>query len=511
MTVGSPPDLQREHGAVVRNARSAVLLRTLSGAAVALATPGFAALLAVWPTLTLLVVGLVLVAVLAWFAPPFALVAVVLLYGLEGVIKVGLTPELDGVGVTPEAVGAAVIDVASLVAVVGLARQDRGRTLLAIWHNAGLLTRIALGMLAGWLALSLVQIPLSGDLGTALAGFRLTQGYVLFAGAGAVLLARSRPEHVVATLVGVLLIIAAYAALRAVIGPSDGERLAAFSRSTTPLVPSENSVIFRNVGSISSAIGLASFLVPAGVFLFALGLSLARMRLAAWIGVALIVFALVATHVRASLLALALGVICAAALFTFTSGLAKRAKVALAAASVPLLIFLIVFGALVPTALSGGSPEVQLRSSGVLHPFADPSVEQRLERWGDALDVIRANPIGTGLGTVGSATINEQGTGTFVDNSYLKIFQEQGPLGGIIFLGALLTTLTAAAVGVGQRDQPRRAIGVAALVGGISFLALAMSSEAIEQPGKVLGWLLLGVALWAAGMPSRGSTVEGAA
>ncbi len=514
MTVGSPPAFQtaraREQGAAVRSGRSGVLRGPLSGAAVALAVLACAALLAVWPTLTLLAVSLVLIAVLAWLAPPFALVAAVLLYGLEGVIKVGLTPELQGVGVTPEAVGAAFLDFACLVAVVGLVRQDRGRTPLAIWHNAGPPTRIAFALLAGWLAISLVQIPLSGDLGTALTGFRLTQGYVLFAAAGTMLLAGSRPQHVVAALVGVLLVIAAYAAFRGVAGPSDGERLAAFGRSTTPLVPSENSVIFRNVGSFSSAIGLVSFLVPAGVFLFALGLYLVRVRLAAWIGVALIVFALVATYVRTSLLTMALGVICTAALFMLTSGLAKRAKIALAAASVPLLIVLVLLGALVPTILSGGSPEVKLRSSGILNPLSDPSVELRRERWRDSLDVVRRNPLGTGLGTVGRATVDEQGAATFVDNSYLKVLQEQGPLGGIIFMGALFATLIAASAGVVRRELPRRAVGVAALAGSISFLLVGLSSEAIEQPGKVLGWLLLGVALWAAGMPQGRSAAEGA-
>ena len=514
MTVESPPGFQttraREQGAAPRGARSRVLPRLLTGAVAALAVLACAALLAVWPVVTLLVVGLVLVVVLAFLAPPFALVAVVLLYGLEGVIKVGLTRELQGVGVTPEAVGATFIDLAFVVALVGLLRWDRGRTLLAIWHNAGHWSRIALGLLAGWLAISLLQIPLSGDLGTGLAGFRLTQGYVLFAVAGAMLLARARPEHAVAALVGVLLIIAAYAAFRAVAGPSEGERLAAFGRSTTPIVPSENSAIFRNIGSFSSAIGLASFLVPAGVFLFAVGLFLARLRLAAWFGLALVVFALAATHVRTSFLAITAGVVCTVALFIATSGLAKRVKI-LAATSVPLLVLLVLLGALVMATLSGGSAEVQRRSSGLLNPLSDPSIELRLERWGDSLDVVRKHPLGTGLGTVGRATVDEEGSATFADNSYLKVFQEQGPLGGLIFLCGLFATLISAAVGVAGRDPHRRAIGVAALIGSVSFFVLGLSSEAIEQPGKVLGWLLLGIALWTGGMPQRRSPPDGAA
>lgn len=514
MTVDSQRGFQtaraREHGVAVHEHRSAVLLRLLSGVAAVIAVLACAALVAVWPTLTLLVVGMILIVVLAFRAPPFALVAVVLLYGLEGVIKVGLTRELEGVGVRPEAVGATFIDLAFVVALFGLLRWDRGRTLLAIWHNAGHWSRIAFGLLAGWLAISLLQIPVSGDLGTGLAGFRLTQGYVLFAVAGAMLLARARPEHAVAALVGVLLIVAAYAAFRAVAGPSEGERLAAFARSTTPIVPSENSVIFRNIGSFSSAIGLASFLVPAGVFLFAVGLFLTRLRLAAWMGLALVVVALAATHVRTSFLAITAGVVCAAALFIATSRLAKRVKI-LAAASVPLLIVLVLLGALVMITLSGGSHEVERRSSGLVNPLSDPSIELRLQRWGDSLDVVGKHPLGTGLGTVGSATVDKEGNATFADNSYLKVLEEQGPLGCIIFLCGLFATLIAAAVGVAQRDPHRRAIGVAALIGSVSFFVLGLSSEAIEQPGKVLGWLLLGVALWTGGMPEGRSPPERAA
>lgn len=478
-------------------------LASVAGAAMALAVVACAALLAVWPMLTLLALALVLVALLAWRAPPFAVVAVILLYGLEGSVKVGLAPELSRMGVAPDAVGAGVIDLALLVAVAGLVRLDRGRSLLAIWRNAGRWARISLVMLGTWLVLSLLQMSLTGDLGTALAGFRLTQAYLVAALAGAMLMGRWRSDQVLTALAAVLLVVAVYAAFRTIAGPADGERLEAFSRSTTPLVPAEEGVIFRTTGSFSSAIGLVSYLVPAGIFLLTLGLFMVRLRLAAWVGVALVLFALVGTYVRMSLLATALGAVCVAALVVLTSSLSRSRKFVLGLATAPLLVVLLVVGALAPVSVSGGSKEVEERSAGVLDPRSDASLALRLERWRDSLDVVGAHPLGTGVGTVGGATVSADSPGTFVDNSYLKILQEQGPLGALAFALGVFGSLIAVAAGLVRRSGAQRACGVGALGASASFFALALTSEAIEQPGKVLAWLLFGVALWSAFGPAQ--------
>ena len=496
--------------------RPSIALRLLRSGALALGVLALAALISVWPALTLIGLGLVLIIGLAFFAPPLALVGAILVYGLEGAIKLGIARELPGLAVSPDSVGAAIIDFVFVVAVLGIVRHDRGRTLLKIWRNVGGWIRVAVALLAAWIAISLVQLSLTGDLGAALAGFRLSQAYVVAVVAGAMLLAGRRPGHVVNALVGVLLVITAYAAFRAVAGPSEMERAAAFARSTTALVPSEEGVIYRNSGSFSSAIGLASYLVPAGVFLFALGLSFVRLRLAAWFGFALVLVALVGTYVRTSLLAVAAGVVAAAALLTFTSGLARRKKTALALAGVPLLVVLIALGAVLPSAVSGGSQAVEERGAGLLRPFSDASLTTRLDRWDKSLDQVKAHPLGSGLGTVGGATRDREGrVQAFADNSYLKVLEEQGPLGGLPFILGVFGTLIAAAARVMRSELPIRGLGFAAVTGSTSFFLLAWTSEAIEQPGKVLAWLLLGVALWSASeaqaerrrrMPKAGDT-----
>lgn len=513
MTVEAPQRLEPARGRLsgsLRDVPATATRRWSRGIAVGLAVLAVAALTAIWPVLTLLGLALVLMIVLALLAPPFALVGAILFYGFEGAIKVGLARELPAIGVTPAEFGAAVIDFAFLVAVLGILRQDRGRSLLAMWRSAGRWIRVALVLLGAWIAISLVQLSVAGDLGTALAGFRLSQAYVLAVLAGAMLLPRCRPDHVVAALVSVLLVIAAYAAFRAVAGPSASEQAAAFSRSTTPLVPSEDGVIFRNTGSFSSAIGLASFLVPAGVFLFAVGLFFVRLRAVAWVGFALVLVALVASYVRTSLVAIAGGVLFAAALLMFASRLPTRRKIVLAVAGIPLLVVLIALGALIPNAVSGGSEAVGERSAGLLKPLSDASLTTRLDRWSHSLEVAQAHPLGLGIGTVGSATVDQQGTvRAFVDNSYLKVLEEQGLLGAIPFILGIYVALVAIATRLARSEAPLRGVGVAAIAGSASFFLLAWTSEAIEQPGKVLSWLLLGIALWTASTPPQRARVPG--
>lgn len=499
LTPGEPAPSSR----LVR--RPSIVARCLLVVMIGLVVVAVAGVMSVWPALTLISLGLVLIVALAFVAPSFALVGTILVYGLEGAIKVAVAHELPPVGVSPEAVGAAVLDFAFLVALLGIVRRDRGRTLLAIWANVGRSIRIALALLTAWITISLIQLAVSGDIDAALAGFRLSQAYVLAVLAGAMLLATSRPQYVVNALIAVLLVITAYAAFRAVAGPSETERAAAFARSTTALVPSEDGVIYRNSGSFSSAIGLASYLVPAGVFLFALGLAFVRLRLTTWFGGALVVVALVGSYVRTSLVAVAGGVLCAAALLTFAGSLTKRRKIALGLAAVPLLVVLLALGAILPNAVSGGSQAVEQRAGGVFNPLSDPSVTTRVDRWRDTLQVARAHPLGTGLGTLGNATRDDEGrVRAFADNSYLKVLQEQGPLGAVPFIFGLFGLLLAIAARVMRKGVALRGLGTAAVAGGASFFLLAWTSEAIEQPGKVLAWLLIGLALWAAaGLPER--------
>lgn len=488
---------------------SEAVLRVAKVVAAALGLLVLASCVALAPTLTLLALALVAVAVLALRAPPFAIVGVIFLFGLEGTIKVRLGEELPDLPVSGLALGAATIDLALVIAFFGLLRVDRGTSLALIWRNMGRPARVAIVLLAGWIALSVLQIPVSGNVSTGVSGFRLTQAYVVLAVVGGAMLARRWSERVLLTLLAAIFVISSYAAFRAIEGPSPSERVAAFSHQTTANVPAGDGVLFRNVGSFSGAVGLVSYLTPAAVFLFALGLLVPRHRLVAWLATALALVAVVGAHVRASLVVAALCLVATGAVVVLSSGLARRTKFVLAAVSIPVFISLVVVGAFASSLVSSNSPELQERSAGVLNPLADESMQLRFETWRQSFEVAKANPLGTGLGTVGRATEIEGASATVTDSSYVKALREQGVPGALLFTFGVLATWAAIAVGIARIGVRLRPIGLAALAGSGSFLLLASDSEAVEQPGKVLMWMFLGIGLWELyGRPESGERMD---
>jgi len=477
------------------------LVHVLLIAAAVVIVPIAAFLVAVYPSLCVLAVAVAATIALSVRAPPYAVAVVLLLFGAEGSIKERLAVDLPPFGVAPETIGAAALDLAFVSAVAGVILADRGRSLVAIWRGAGRGARVALVLLGSWWGLSLLQIPVSGNTVLGLSGFRLTQAYVLGALAGLALLSKRRSERMVLCFIGVLLLVSAYAAVRAVVGPSAGERAFALSKLTTPLVPAGGQHVFRNVGSFSGAIGLASFLVPAGAFAFALGLLSPRFRLVCWFVASFATVAVVGTQIRAGLVALGVGIFLVAVLRLSQLQVSHRVKIAVATAVVALLglggTFLVSSG-------------FEQRGEGIANPLSDPSVRSRLKIWEDSLRIVKAHPLGTGLGTVGRATATSTTFATTTDNSYVKIFREQGVPGGLLFVFGVFGTSIAAGrrfLRVGLRSRP---LGVAALGGFVSLLVLGLSSEAIEQPGKVLWWVLLGLCCWEAfgrsSEPSAGRT-----
>ena len=441
----------------------------------------------VWPEFTLVVVAVTIVGVLAVRAPVWAFLIALPFFGLEGSIKTRLEYTGSPLPIDGIALGAALLDLALALAVVGLLVACAGSLRLA-WNRLSSFGRIGVILLGVWLAVSVLQIPQSGHLGAGLDGFRLTQAYVFVALGGAVLaIASTDREKLVSALLLGFGVVASYAALRVAIGPTDLERAFALSRPGVTVYGS----VFRAVGSFSGAVGLASFVVPAGVFAFGIALLSPRNRLFAALVFGLSAVAALGTYSRAAVLGLAAGVIVVAAVGVrrvFSSARQRRVAVAVAAA-------VLLVGA-VGTALAARvSPVTEARVTGFVDPFDDESMRLRLDTWRDSTREVARHPLGAGLGTVGRASSLTGEPTVTADNSYLKIAREQGPVVSAVFVVGLAALLAAVMVALRRAPASADAIVIAALGGFTAFLVMSVFGEFVEQPGKIVAWTLLGLAV----------------
>ena len=452
----------------------------------------------IWPMLGLIGAALITVTVLAVRAPLYALPVALVLLGFEGSIKMRLSIEDAPYAIS---LGAALIDLALLIGMAALIACDRARSLRELWQRAGRAERLVAYALAGWLALAVVQIPLGGNLVDGIEGFRLVHLYVPAFFGGVVLAARMPPERLAQVLLWVIAPVAAYAALRGIVGPTDSEREFVEMRTNNFEVGEAP----RNSGSFTSSLGLASFLVPAGVFALAVAYLMARQRTLALVVFLLSMVGVVASYVRTALVAVVAGTAVVAALMVTGAGVSARRRRYAAG-----LIALVLIGGYGATLVAGTADELaERRAESLLNPLNDESVQTRFDTWQASLEKVIDKPLGTGLGTVGSATVTPgdrgndrdgdlSGRGTYTDSSYLLILQEQGFIGGALFLFGIvgLTLLCGRRLALGR--PMARPLGVAALAAFSSFLVLFLMGDYIEQPGKALSWVMLGIASWEA-------------
>jgi O-antigen ligase len=459
---------------------------------------GLGVLLSLWPSLVVAVGAIGLVAALAWLRPEYGFVFALALFGFEGSLKKGLTFDTLPVSVSGATLGAGVLDLCLLAAGAALLYRRRA-TLRAAWAGADRVLRVGVLLFAAWLALAVLQIPQSGHLVRGVNGFRLIHWYVL-AAAGGVLLARSR-RRALDLLFVFLLVVAAYGALRGVIGPSVHERAFALSRSGVTQYGSA----FRDIGSFSGAVGLASFLAPAGIFAFVLALLSPRWRIPGLVVAACALVAVIDSYARVAIVAMFGAVVLAAVLMVRAAQLPRRRTVL----AVSAILAALVLGAAGTVLASRSSPQLKERVHAFVHPLADESVHLRLDTWRDSLTELTHHPLGTGLGTVGRARAASTGQqAVTTDNSNLEIQREQGFLGGILFMLGIVVTVAGLIAGVGRAPADRRPLAIAAVCAFVCFAVLAAAGEYIEQPGKVLAWTLLGLAAGAVSIPAALDEVD---
>ena len=455
--------------------------------AAAVAVAAVAVAVSAWPATALLAALVTGTLVLAWQRPALGFAAAVLLYGFEGSAKLLLGLEDTPLPGGNRAAGAALLDLALFGSIALVVARDRFATPIAFWRAATRIERLALGVVGAWLALSVLQIAVGGSLTQGLHGFRLFQAYTLVAVATLVIFGRGRLRtEAVRAALAIGVVVSAYAALRVIVGPADAEREFATSVETVTLYGDA----VRAVGSFSSAVGLSSFLTPLAVFSLVIGLLMPRVRLLAWLTAALALIGLVGSYSRTSLFGVALGLVVGVALAIALGQMAGRRK--LVAAGLSVVLVAATYGGVVVA--SQASPELRERAQGMLNPFTDESVQLRYETWRKTVATVPDHPLGTGLGSVGAASAPTQRKIKTTDNSFIKVLVEQGIPGLALFavgFGALVVLLGRA---LSRASATRRAVGLAALAGFVSFLGMSLVGETVEQPGKIVAWGLLGLA-----------------
>ena len=442
-----------------------------------------------WPTAVILVALLAVVLALCVTAPAYAFALALLLYSFEGTLKMRLSIE-DVPTAVP--LGAAALDFAFLASLAALIGADRGRSLTVLWSRLTRMERVCASFVGAWLVLSVLQIPVGGDLTNGIEGVRLTQFYVAAILGGVVIAARLGPDRLASVLLAVIGLAVLYAGFRGVTGPTPNEQLFAEQRAFNASFDD----LGRNTGSFTGPVGLVSFLVPAALLSLVLGFLRPKQR---WTAVGL--FALAMTGIVGSFVRTALVAVVAGAGLLALLLLAGKRQWRLSAAAVVLVVVVLGGGYAAARLASEASPVAEWRAVSLADPFSDYSMTKRFEIWGRTLDRSAEEPFGTGMGTVGRATAEGRRTKS-TDNSYLKILLEQGPLGAFLFVGGIGGLFVAAAIRLARIGPVDRPLGTAALTAFAGFLVLMVMAEYIEQPGKLLAWTLLGVALWEA---SRGS------
>ena len=247
------------------------------------------------------------------------------------------------------------------------------------------------------------------------------------------------------------------------------------------------------MGSFTAPVALVSFLAPAAVLCLVFGFLRSDWRAIAWTLFALAMVGIITSYVRTAMVAVVGGAALLALLLALGAGTERRRRYLAVG-----LVALALVGGYGATLLAADvDPLATDRARSLANPFTDYSVQARLDTWQDSLERVAGDPLGTGIGTVGRATIEgESRRADYTDNSYLKILQEQGVAGGLLFLLGVGGIVVAVAVRLARIGPARRPLGTAALTAFGAFLVLLLMGEYIEQPGKLLAWTLLGVAVW---------------
>ncbi len=291
----------------------------------------------------------------------------------------------------------------------------------------------------------------------------------------------------------VIAVVAAYALVRWVIGPSARETGYVEQNASYEKINGE----LRLFGSMGAGHILSSWMAPLTVFGFGLALGLrGPWRVFSLIVAGMCGAALIGTDVRAGQAAAGIGgaFVIAVGLAAWTLGPRRLAAIGVAG------LFAFCGLAVIIDTQVGKESEQSLRFEAILAPENDVSFQARLGKWETALADIKHHPFGDGLGQSGLASKKYgrfQTVSTIeIDSSYLKIAIEQGFAFMLLFafvLILMLMGLTREAIEGPDRLGSTIALGAA---GALLAYAIQLGFGSYIEGIAALGvWLIIGLGM----------------
>lgn len=347
-------------------------------------------------------------------------------------------------------------------------------------------------LLLGYFAITAAQILLDEQPSLGVQSFQTSGWFML-----AVLLvayggwASRTHERLARSIILIVGLVGGYATYRWIVGPAPEE--VSVASTAFNLVGGK----MRVIGSFPTGQDLGGWTALVIPFCLAFALTVrGRWRTAAIAGMALCMVALVGSQLRIALLAVLVG-----AAFVIVLHVASRSAPGLrlgTAAGAVALSALLGVGAFL---LTGGSTDETTHSySSLLKPTRnDPSVDQRLYKWEQALRDLTGHPFGYG---VGSASAYQRGTRRFqenvgsadIDNGYLKVALEQGAAVAVLFAAALiLLTIELARHGLQARARLPSGLAIGAAGTLAAFLVLLTAGSFQDGPRALAVWLIVGI------------------
>jgi O-antigen ligase len=369
----------------------------------------------------------------------------------------------------------------------------------------------ALVLLTGFLAVTFIEALATDPLSSGIRAFRLGPEFlslVLLIGAGG--FSDRTLERFARAVVVVSLGVAAYATLRWAIGTSAKEQAlqnSAFAQQYDQLAYTGD---VKLQGSLPNGNSLGLWLACTMPFLMAVAVSWrGRYR---WLAIAALPLATIALLGSSRRAALA-GIVAAGATILIVHVLSRgfrgpRLGVAVGA----VLIVFIGASVIYPAVADNG--EKRKRYDELLHPGEDASFQARLQKWHETLDAMHGQPFGAGLGAGNPLAITHRFVDVAyseIDNSYLMVGYEQGPIAMGLFVVTLLVLLVELLRhAVWTRGPGPAALSTAAAGTLVATLVELFSADYYYAPPIVAGWMVvgLGVASFARRRSAPGGAVD---